>query len=61
MNLILEKYVEYGPNQLRPDIISVDPISEQGNAYEIVNEFGGIEQFKKIIEEIQTLLYADAA
>jgi len=26
-----------------------------------VNEFGGIEQFKKIIEEIQTLLYADAA
>ncbi|KAF5053288.1 Type III restriction enzyme, res subunit [anaerobic digester metagenome] len=61
LNLILEKYVEYGPNQLRPDIISVDPISEKGNAYEIVNEFGGIEQFKKIIEEIQTLLYADAA
>jgi len=61
LNLILEKYVEYGPNQLRPDIISVDPISEQGNTFEIVNEFGGIDQFKKLIEEIQTLLYADAA
>tara|TARA_R110001592_G_scaffold361119_1_gene671007 strand:+ start:1684 stop:4092 length:2409 start_codon:yes stop_codon:yes gene_type:complete len=61
LNLILEKYVEYGPNQLRPDIISVDPISLKGNAFEIVNEFGGIEEFKKVIEEIQTLLYADAA
>jgi len=36
-------------------------MGQKGNAYEIVNEFGGIEQFKKIIEEIQTLLYADAA
>jgi type I restriction enzyme R subunit len=61
LNLILEKYVEYGPNQLRPDIISVNPISLKGNAFEIVNEFGGIEEFKKVIEEIQTLLYADAA
>lgn len=61
LNLILEKYIQYGPNQLRPDIISVSPISEQGNSYEIVNEFGGIEEFKKVIENIQTLLYSDAA
>jgi type I restriction enzyme R subunit len=26
LNLILEKYVDYGLNQIRPDIISVEPI-----------------------------------
>lgn len=61
LNLILEKYVDYGLNQIRPDIISVEPIAQQGNPMEIVNEFGGINEFKKAIEELQTLLYAEAA
>jgi type I restriction enzyme R subunit len=61
LNLILEKYVDYGLNQIRPDIISVEPIAQQGNPIEIVNEFGGIDKFKKAIEELQTLLYAEAA
>lgn len=61
LNLIIEKYIEFGPNQITPEIIAVAPISEKGNSYEIVQEFGGISQFKKIIEQIQTLLYTDAA
>ncbi|WP_312296917.1 EcoAI/FtnUII family type I restriction enzme subunit R [Chryseobacterium sp.] len=61
LNLILEKYVEYGLGQIRPDIISVEPISQQGNQLEIVSEFGGIDEFKKVIEDLQTLLYADVA
>lgn len=61
LDQILEKYVVYGLDQIRPDIISVEPISQQGNPIEIVNEFGGIEHFKKAIDELQTLLYADAA
>lgn len=61
LKLILEKYVDFGLNQIRPDIISVEPFPQQGNAIEIVNEFGGFEQFKKAIEEIQTLLYTEAA
>lgn len=61
LNLIIEKYIEFGPNQLTPEIIAVSPISEKGNSYEIVLEFGGIDQFKNIIEQIQTLLYSDAA
>lgn len=61
LNLILEKYVDYGLNQIRPDIISVEPITQQGNPIEIVNEFGGIDEFKKAIEELQTLLYEEAA
>jgi len=61
LNLILEKYVDYGLNQIRPDIISVEPITQQGNPIEIVNEFGGMDEFKKAIEKLQTLLYAEAA
>ena len=61
LNLILEKYVDYGLNQIRPDIISVEPIAQQGNPIEIVNEFGGMDEFKKAINELQTLLYAEAA
>jgi len=61
LNLILEKYVDYGLNQIRPDIISVEPIAQQGNPIEIVNEFGGMDEFKKAIIELQTLLYAEAA
>lgn len=58
LNLILEKYVDFGLNQIRPDIISVEPISQQGNSIEIVNEFGGVDQFKHAIEYLQTELYA---
>jgi type I restriction enzyme, R subunit len=61
LNLILEKYVDYGLNQIRPDIISVEPIAQQGNPIEIVNEFGGMDEFKKAISELQTLLYTEAA
>jgi len=61
LNLILEKYVDFGLNQIRPDIISVEPISQHGNSIEIVNAFGGIDKFKQAIENLQTLLYTDAA
>ena len=61
LNLILEKYIDYGLNQIRPDIISVEPITQQGNAIEILKEFGGLEEFTKAIKELQSLLYSDAA
>lgn len=61
LTLILEKYVDFGLSQIRPDIISVEPIAQRGNPIEIVKEFGGVDEFKKAISELQTLLYADAA
>jgi len=42
LKMILEKYVDFGLNQIRPDIISAEPIRQEGNEIEIVNEFGGI-------------------
>lgn len=61
LQMILEKYVDYGLNQIRPDIISVDPFTQEGNTIEIVNEFGGMDKYKNAIEELQKLLYAEAA
>jgi type I restriction enzyme R subunit len=61
LQLILEKYVEFGLNQIRPDIISSVPINAEGNEIEIVNAFGGIEIYRKAIEQLQVLLYEEAA
>ncbi len=60
LNMILDKYIKFGPNQLRPDIIQVSPIAGKGNVVEIVNEFGGIDKLKKAIEDIQQYLYKAA-
>ena len=61
LKLILEKYVDFGLNQIRPDIISVEPFTLQGNTIEIVNEFGGFKKYKNAIEQLQKLLYIEAA
>ena len=61
LQMILEKYVDFGLNQIRPDIISAEPINQKGNEIEIVNEFGGMDKYKQAIEELQKLLYAEAA
>lgn len=61
LQIILEKYVDFGLNQIRPDIISVEPFTQHGNTIEIVNEFGGFNEYKQAIENLQTLLYIEAA
>lgn len=61
LKMILEKYVDFGLNQIRPDIISAEPIRQKGNEIEIVNEFGGMDKYKQAIEQLQTLLYTEAA
>lgn len=58
IHLIIDKYVEFGVMELTPKIIEVHPISEKGNVTEIVNEFGGIDEFKQALNNIQQLLYA---
>lgn len=58
LNMISEKYIDFGLNQIRPDIISAEPIRQSGNEIVIVNEFGGMDKYKQAIEQLQTLLYA---
>lgn len=59
---ILEKYIEYGTAQFKvPDILKVPPISSHGNILEIADNFGGPEQLRAAIEDMQKMLYAEVA
>ena len=56
---LLEKYVEYGTAQFQiPDILKVPPLSQHGNVIEIANLFGGPDQLRAAVGELQQLLYA---
>jgi type I restriction enzyme R subunit len=59
LNELLEKYVEFGTAQFQiPDILKVPPISERGNVMEIAALFGGGENLREALAELQQLLYA---
>jgi type I restriction enzyme R subunit len=59
LNEILDKYIEHGTAQFKiPDILKIDPIARHGNVIEIANKFGGAEQLREAVYEMQNLLYA---
>ena len=56
---ILEKYIEFGTAEFQiPEILKVSPISELGTVPEIAAMFGGPEQLRTAVDEMQSLLYA---
>jgi type I restriction enzyme R subunit len=56
---LLEKYAEHGTAQfLLPDVLRVPPISLHGQPGEIIRIFGGPDQLRQAVTELQTLLYA---
>ena len=56
---LLEKYAEHGDAQfLLPDVLRVPPISTHGQPAEIIRLFGGPEQLRQAVNELQGLLYA---
>jgi type I restriction enzyme R subunit len=59
LNKLLEKYAEHGTAQfLLPDVLRVPPISDHGQPGEIISIFGGPQQLRQAVTELQTLLYA---
>jgi type I restriction enzyme R subunit len=56
---MLAKYIEYGTAQFQiPEILKVPPISERGTVPQIAAFFGGAEQMRAAVNEMQALLYA---
>ncbi len=56
---LLEKYAEHGVAQfVIPDVLKVPPISNHGNVAEIARIFGGADDLREAVRELQTLLYA---
>jgi type I restriction enzyme R subunit len=56
---LLEKYAEHGDTQfVLPDVLKVPPISEHGQVSDIIRLFGGVEQLRAAVTELQGHLYA---
>lgn len=56
---ILDKYIDHGTPQFKiPDILKIDPIARHGNVIEISTQFGGAENLRQALSEMQALLYA---
>lgn len=61
IDLILDKYIQFGANELNAGILEVKPISDKGNITEIAALFGGAPNLRRALDDIQKLLYAEAA
>jgi len=56
---ILDKYIEFGTHQLDDiNVLKIAPISSHGNVMEISRLFGGPEELRETLGEMQSLLYA---
>jgi type I restriction enzyme R subunit len=51
--------VEHGTSQFSlPGVLKISPISNYGNVSEIAQLFGGLDELKNSIHQLQVLLYA---
>lgn len=58
---LLDKYTEHGTAQfVIPEVLELPPINAHGNVIEIAARFGGVEQLRQAVIQLQTLLYAAA-
>ena len=58
---LLDKYMEHGTAQfVIPDVLELPPINSHGNVIEIATRFGGVEQLRDAVMQLQTLLYSAA-
>jgi type I restriction enzyme R subunit len=57
---LLEKYASDAELQfVLPDVLKVPPISQHGSVVEIVGVFGGTNELRTAVNQLQKLLYAD--
>jgi type I restriction enzyme R subunit len=56
---LVEKYAEHGDAQFAlPDVLKVPPISNHGQVSDIIRVFGGVDQLRLAVNELQGHLYA---
>jgi type I restriction enzyme R subunit len=55
---LLEKYAEHGDAQfVLPDVLRIPPLSRHGTVGEIIGAFGGAEELRSAVSQLQCLLY----
>lgn len=59
---LLEKYADEGPKNLEdPKVLKLDPFNQMGSPMELIEEFGGREEYEKAIQRIEQDLYKTAS
>jgi hypothetical protein len=59
LNELLQRYATDGELQFTlPDVLQIPPITRHGNVNEIIGKFGGADQLRNAVSQLQTLLYA---
>jgi type I restriction enzyme R subunit len=59
LNELLDKYADHGIDQFSvPDVLKVPPVSRHGNIQEIISHFGGPDQLRDAVTQLQANLYA---
>lgn len=58
LDLLLDKYVEFGVRQLSAEALTAPPISQRATIAEIAQRFGGVEPLRTALVQLQEFLYA---
>ena len=59
LDALLDRYEAGGPDELRlPEALKIEPLSGMGNPLEIAGRFGGPDQLRQAVIELQEELYA---
>jgi len=60
LELVLDKYVEHGPVELRPNVLTLPPIRDLGSPLELADRFGGRDRLREVLDRLGQYVY-DAA
>ena len=59
LDALLDRYEAGGPDEMRlPEALKIEPLSAMGNPLEIAGRFGGPDQLRQAVIELQEQLYA---
>lgn len=58
LEALLDKYADEGITTIEnPEVLSIDPLSNFGTPYEIIQAFGGKEKYNEAVKELENQLY----
>lgn len=61
LELILDKYIEHGPVELRPTVLTLPPLRDMGSPSELTAHFGGGDKLREALDRLGEYVYDIAA
>ncbi len=61
IEVLLERYAERGPSEITPAALQVPPLTDRATVVELVEAFGGREDLREWLSDLQRWLYEDSS